>query len=157
MLPTDFSSGVKVSRTSLTGAKADMTSETGDTTDASCSPSSQTVFIDMESLPTGIHSPSAGAMSMPTARTVSKSFSSSSANPLAAIQLADNLTCDSGPILADTRLVKLSASAIRPEATASSTAKGERSPTAIASPRTVLNPAAVTATLLQGICLGPTN
>ncbi len=47
--------------------------------------------MDMESLPTGMVSPSAGQSSMPTAWTASKSFSSSDPVPAAAIQLAESL------------------------------------------------------------------
>ena len=57
----------------MTGAKAETMSERGAVT-AFASPlaaSVHVVFIDMESLPTGIAMPSAGQSSMPTARTVS--------------------------------------------------------------------------------------
>ena len=54
-----FSSGVRVRRTSCTGAKAEIISDKGDTTDF-CAPSScHTVFMESESLPTGMLSPSA--------------------------------------------------------------------------------------------------
>ncbi len=63
--------GVSVRRTSFTGAKAEMMSETGATTLLFPSPSRHTVFIDSESLPTGIAMPNAGHNSLPTAWTVS--------------------------------------------------------------------------------------
>ena len=53
------------------------------------------VFIDSESLPTGMLMPSCGHSSMPTARTVSNSAASSPGWPAAAIQLADSLTSPS--------------------------------------------------------------
>ena len=54
------------------------------------------------------------------------------------------------------RLVSASPTAIRPDAGASSTATGVRSPMAKASPRRVLSPIAVTATSATGTCHGPT-
>ena len=67
------SCGVTVLRTSSTRPNAVITSESGDVTDFSCeSPSSfHVVFIDIESLPTGIVKPSAGQSSSPTALTAS--------------------------------------------------------------------------------------
>ena len=46
-----------------------MTSERGDVTDLSSPSSFQVVFIDIESLPTGMASPSCGHSSMPMAST----------------------------------------------------------------------------------------
>ena len=54
---TFFNSGVTVLRTSATGAKPVITSDSGEVTDF-CSPfSCHTVFIDSESLPTGMLMP----------------------------------------------------------------------------------------------------
>ena len=63
--------GVSVRRTSFTGANADTISDSGATTLFSTPPSLQAVFIDNESLPTGIAIPSCGHNSLATARTVS--------------------------------------------------------------------------------------
>ena len=64
--------GVRVRRTSPTGAKADTISDRGAVISRRA-PSGpfQTVFMLMESLPTGMAIPRAGHSSMPTARTVS--------------------------------------------------------------------------------------
>ena len=51
---TFFSSGVTVLRTSLTAAKAVMMADKGETTLLASLPSCHTVFIDKESLPTGM-------------------------------------------------------------------------------------------------------
>ena len=64
------SAGVSVRRTSRTGAKAETISDTGAMTLLCVSPSRHAVFIDSESLPTGIAMPSAGHSSLPTACTV---------------------------------------------------------------------------------------
>ena len=63
--------GVVVLSTSLTGENPEQMSDIGPIT--SCVPvaSLQRVFIDIESLPTGIHTPSAGQNSPPTAFTAS--------------------------------------------------------------------------------------
>ena len=77
------SCGVSVLRASSTLAKAVTIKDSGAITCfISCTPSRsdwvcQTVFIDMESLPTGILTPSRGQNSMPTACTASKSAASS--------------------------------------------------------------------------------
>ena len=128
------SCGVQVLRTSPTGANAETISDTGATTDLRVAPSLHTVFIDSESLPTGMAMPSAGHSSSPTACTVAYSAASSPGSPQAAIQLADSLTFDSEPMSAARMLVSASATASRPEAGASSTATGVRSPMAMASP-----------------------
>ena len=78
--------------------------------------------------------PSAGHSSMPTARTVSYSAASSPGWPHAAIQLAESLTSRELAIGAASRLVIASATAMRPDAGASISASGVRSPIAIASP-----------------------
>jgi len=65
------SCGVSVPRTSSSVAKAVTMSETGAVTCLLAPPSDQRVFIDSESLPTGMPMPSAGHSSRPTARTVS--------------------------------------------------------------------------------------
>jgi hypothetical protein len=128
------SCGVRVLRTSVTGAKPETISDTGETT-ALFSPSSfQVVRIDSESLPTGIEMPSAGHSSMPTALTVSNSAASWPGWPQAAIQLADSLMSEMSAIGAAAMLVIASPTAMRPEAAASITASGVRSPIAIASP-----------------------
>ncbi len=84
--------GVKVRRTSATGAKAETMSETGATTLRGPLASRQSVLMDSESLPTGIAIPSAGHSSLPTAWTVSYIAASSPGSPQAAIQLADSRT-----------------------------------------------------------------
>ena len=136
------SCGVSVRRTSLTGANAVTTSETGALTDFSRPPaagspgtaSRQTVRIDRESLPTGIdtpicrHSPAA-------ASTASNRSASSCAVPQAAIQLAESLMSSIDPMGAAARLVTASAIAMREAARGSITASGVRSPIASASPR----------------------
>ena len=78
--------------------------------------------------------PSAGQSSSATARTVSNSAASSPGCPAGAIQLADSLTCASVTSPAAARLVSASPTAIRPDAGASISASGGRSPIAIASP-----------------------
>ncbi len=65
------SCGVSVRRTSSTGAKAETISDTGEMTLRGPSAPFHAVFIDSESLPTGIAMPSAGQNSSPTACTVS--------------------------------------------------------------------------------------
>ncbi len=128
------SCGVQVLRTSATGANAETMSDTGATTDLRAAPSPHTVFIDSESLPTGIAMPSAGHSSSPTVRTVAYSAASSPGSPQAAIQFADRRTCRNEPMSAARMLVSASPTASRPEAGASSTATGVRSPMAMASP-----------------------
>ena len=100
--------------------------------------------------------PSAGHRSRPTARTVSNNAASSPGWPAAAIQLADSFTRAMAPMRAAARFVSASPTAIRPDAGASMTASGARSPIAIASPRTVSKPIAVTATSATGTCQRPT-
>jgi hypothetical protein len=97
-------------------------------------PSFHVVRIDSESLPTGIEMPSAGHSSMPTAFTVSNSAASWPGWPQAAIQLADSLMSSMLAMGAAAMLVIASPTAMRPEAAASITATGVRSPIAIASP-----------------------
>ncbi len=92
---------------------------------------------------------------MPTALTVSYRAASSPSSPQAAIQLALNLTLDKS-IGAANKLVILSATAIRPEAGASNTANGVRSPMAMASPAKPEKSARVTAQSATGTCQGPT-
>ena len=116
------SCGVQVLRTSRTGANAEMINDTGATTDLRAGPSPHAVFIDSESLPTGIAMPSAGQSSSPTACTVAYSAASSPGSPQAAIQLAESFTFDSAPMSAARMLVSASPTARRPEAGASSTA-----------------------------------
>ena len=121
-------------RTSSQGAKAETTSDSGATTAFGCPSSCQVVRIDIESLPTGMPTPSRGHSSRATAFTVSKSAASSPGEPAAAIQLAESLTRESDSTGAAARLVRASATAMRPEAGASMTASGVRSPIAKASP-----------------------
>ena len=78
--------------------------------------------------------PSAGHSSSPTVRTVAYSAASSPGSPQAAIQFADSFTFDNEPMSAARMLVSASPTARRPDAGASSTATGVRSPIAIASP-----------------------
>ena len=67
--PSGCSCGVTVRRTSSTRAKAVMTSDSGEVISRCSVPCCQRVFIDMESLPTGMVIPSAGHSSSPTAFT----------------------------------------------------------------------------------------
>ncbi|MNF65993.1 hypothetical protein D3C84_477760 [compost metagenome] len=119
---------------SLTRAKPEMISDSGEVTLLSSPLSCQRVFMDIESLPTGMVMPSAGHSSMPTALTVSYRRASSPGWPAAAIQLADSLISEIFSMLAAARLVMVSPIAMRPDAGASSRASGVRSPTAMASP-----------------------
>jgi hypothetical protein len=124
-----------VRSTRPTGANAVTTSDTGDTTALSVpSASRQVVFMDSESLPTGMAMRSAGHSSMPTARTAAYSAASSPGSPAAAIQLADSLMAGRSATSAAAMLVIASATARRAAAAASSRATGGRSPIAIASP-----------------------
>ena len=128
------SRGVRVGRTSSQGAKADTMRDSGPTTSRARPRSSQVVRMDIESLPTGMPTPSFGHRSRATASTVSKSAASSPGEPAAAIQLAESLTRESESTGAAARLVRASPTAIRPEAGPSMTASGVRSPMAKASP-----------------------
>ena len=127
------SSGVRVPRTSAMLANAVTISDTGATTCFVLPASLQRVRIDRLSLPTGTLMPSAGHSAMPTARTVSYNAASSPGSPHAAIQLHDSFTRDSSKGAAS-RLVMDSATAMRPEAGASTEASGVRSPMLMASP-----------------------
>ena len=151
------SCGVHVSRTSSHGANADTMSDTGLTTSAREPRSSHAVRIDMESLPTGMLTPRAGQRSRATARTVSNSAASSPGAPAAAIQLAESFTSESARTGAAARFVRASATAIRPDAGASSTARGVRSPMANASPAYPWNESSVVAQSATGTCHGPTH
>ncbi len=130
-------------------------SDTGAVTCLPSAPSLQRVRIDRLSLPTGTLMPSAGHSSIPTARTVSYSAASSPGSPQAAIQLQLSLT-RSSVTGAASRFVSASATAMRPDAGASSDASGVRSPRLIASPRRPLKSASVTAQSATGTCHGPT-
>ena len=114
-------------------AKLDIGAVTDFSTPFSC----QRVRIDMESLPTGTVIPNCGHNSMPTVRTASNNFSSSSAWPAAHIQLADNLMSDNFSMRVAAILVIASAIAKRAEAGAEINAAGVRSPIDIASPALV--------------------
>ncbi len=149
------SCGVSVARTSASVANAVTIRLTGAVTCFASPPSRQRVRIDRLSFPTGTPMPSAGHSSMPTARTVSYSAASSPGSPQAAIQLQLSLTRASSSGAAS-RLVIASPTAMRPEAGASSTASGVRSPRLIASPRKPLKSARVTAQSATGTCHGPT-
>ena len=121
-------------RTSATLAKALTIRLTGETTLCAAPASSvHCVRMDRLSLPTGMLTPSAGHSSRPTARAVAYKSASSPGSPQAAIQLADSLTRASS-IGAASRLVMASATAMRPDAGASSAASGVRSPMLMASP-----------------------
>ena len=72
-----LSSGVKVLRTSMTGANAVITPVIGDVTALSSPLSFQVVRIESESLPTGIAIPKAGHISIPIAFTPSNNAWSS--------------------------------------------------------------------------------
>ena len=121
-------------RTSATGAKAETISDSGATTSWVEFRSCHTVFMESESLPTGMAMPSAGQNSSPTARTAAYSAASSPGSPQAAIQLADRRMSPRLATSALSRLVTASATARRAEAGASSSATGVRSPMASASP-----------------------
>ena len=110
----------------------------------------------IESLPTGIDTPSAGHSSIPTACTASNSAASSPGVPTAAIQLADSLISLIDAIDAAAMLVIASATAMRADAGALSTASGVRSPIAIASPAGPTKSRKVTAQSATGTCHGPT-
>ena len=142
--------------TSIVGAKAVTISDSGAVTALFSFPSCQEVFIDIESLPTGMLIPRAGHNSIPTAFTVSNKAASSPWCPAAAIQFAESLTSPIFAIRAAAILVIASPTAIRPDAGALSSANGVRSPSAKASPRVVLKPISVTATSATGTCHGPT-
>ena len=150
------SCGVQVSRTSAHGAKAETISESGETTSSGRPSSCHAVRIDIESLPTGMLTPSAGHRSVATLFTVSKSPASSPGEPAAAIQLADSFTSERSLTGAAARLVSASPTAIRPEATGSITAIGARSPMANASPAYPSNDSRVVAQSATGTCQGPT-
>ena len=109
-------------------------SDSGAVTAFAAFPAAHCVCMDIESLPTGMTRPSAGHSSMATARTVSKSAWSSPGWPAAAIQLADSFTSSSAAMRALAMFVIASATAMRPEAGASTSASGVRSPIAMASP-----------------------
>ena len=126
--------GVHVCRTSSHGANAETMSDTGLTTSARAPRSSHADRMDIESLPTGMLTPSAGQRSSATARTVSKSAASSPGAPAAAIQFADSLTSESARTGAAARFVSASATAMRPDAGALTMASGVRSPIEKASP-----------------------
>ncbi len=130
--------------------------DSGPTTALAAPPSCHVVRIDIESLPTGIPTPSRGQRSRATAFTVSKRAASSPGDPAAAIQLAESLTRDSDSTGAAARLVRASATAMRPEAGPSRTARGERSPIAKASPEWPSNDSSVVAQSATGTCQGPT-
>src|SRR5690349_25116815 len=98
------------------GPNAVTTRVTGETTVRRARPwspgASHTVRIDIESLPTGIATPSARAHSL-AARTAAYRRASSPGWPAAAIQLHDSLMRDSGPIGAAARFAIASAIAMR--------------------------------------------
>ena len=144
--------GVSDRCTSLTGAKAETIRETG----ARMRLSSHTVFIDRESLPTGMAIPSSGQTSMPTVFTVSNSAPSWPGSPEAAIQFADRRMSEIESIAAEAMLVTASAIAMRPDAGALTTASGVRSPMAMASPVSLRKPLRVTAASATGTWCGPT-
>ena len=109
--------GVNVLRISSTRANAVITNDRGAVTDLSSPLSScHCVFIDIESLPTGIVISNAGHNSSPTAFTASYKPASSPGCPAAAIQLADILMRFNSPISEAAILVIDSATAIRAEA-----------------------------------------
>ena len=125
--------GVSALRTSLTGAAADTISDTGAVTCRASPSCCQAVFIDSESLPTGMLMPSDWHNRL-AASTASNSRASSPGWPQAAIQLADSLTRSSATS-ALAMLVSASPMAILALAAASTMASGERSPIDIASPQ----------------------
>ena len=125
--------GVSVARTSPSVANAVTMSDTGEVTFLAPSASFHWVRMDSESLPTGMDTPSAGHSSRPTALTVAYKAASSPGSPHAAIQLAESLTRGNS-MGAASKLVMASATAMRPEAGASTAAMGVRSPMAMTSP-----------------------
>ena len=90
--------------------------------------------MDSESLPTGMVTPSDVHSSVPTARTVAYRSASSPGSPQAAIQFADNRISVSLRTSAAAIFVIASPTATRPDAGEFSTATGERTPMAMASP-----------------------
>ena len=90
MLSVSTNSGVSVWRISETCVKAEIIKDTGEITDLSTPLSCHTVFIDKESLPTGMDTPKSW-QSSDTADTAAYKLASSPATPHAAIQFADNL------------------------------------------------------------------
>ncbi len=128
------SSGVSAARASATGANAETISEIGAVTALGVPFSVHVVRIDIESLPTGMDRPIATHVSIATARTVSYSAASSPGCPAGAIQLAESLTSSSERMPAAAIFVIASPIAMRPDAGASISASGVRSPIAIASP-----------------------
>ena len=147
--------GVKVPRTSFSVAKALTIKLTGEVTLRVSLSACHCVRMDKLSLPTGIDTPNAGHSSMPMALTVSYKAASSPGSPQAAIQLALSLT-RANSMGAANKLVMASATAMRPEAGASSAANGVRSPMLMASPAKPWKSAKVTATSATGTCQGPT-
>ena len=148
--------GVIEKRTSFTGENAETINETGEITSLSFSPSFQVVFIERESLPTGMLIPKSGHKSKPIALTVSYSAASCPGCPQAAIQFADNLISEILAIGAAAIFVNASPIAIRPDAGALITAIGVLSPIAIASPAYPSKLIKVTAQSATGTCHGPT-
>ena len=127
------SCGVKLKRTSRTGAAAETIKETGEVTVFFSPSSSHVVFMERLSLPTGIANPISWQTTL-AARTASKSLASSPFVPQAAIQLAESFT-NPNSISALAMLVTASPIAIRLAAAASAMANGVLSPILIASPR----------------------
>ena len=152
------SCGVHVLLTSSTAANAVTMSESGALTSRFLSPCCH--FIDMliESLPTGMPTPSAGHSSIPTALTASYRAAPSPSLLAAHIQFALSLTRPRSPTWAAARFVSDSATAMRADAAAFRIASGVRSPMAMASPVRTSKPYAdrVTATSATGTCHGPT-
>ena len=126
-------SGVSVSIAFVTGAAAETMSDTGEVTVFFSPASVQLVRMESESLPTGIEMPKPMQNSL-AAFTASKRRASSPGAPQAAIQLAESFTRASS-ISAAAMFVTASPIAMRLAAAELITAKGVRSPTAMASPR----------------------
>ncbi len=118
---------------SLTGAAADTINETGEVTLLSFpSASFQDVFIERESLPTGMLTPNSWENVL-AASTPANKEASCPGCPQAPIQLADKIIL-SKSISALTKFVNASPIAIRLAAAALEMANGVFSPIAIASP-----------------------
>ena len=150
------SCGVSVRRTSSTGAKAETTSETGATTArAAARPASGSALTANPCPPESRSTvPGTGRSRLPRCRRAARPRRAAGRGHPVGRQphVGDDRRIDAAAIL-----VSASPTARRPEAGASSSATGERSPIAMASPANVSKPSAVTPTSLTGTCHGPTS
>ena len=140
----------------MTGANAVTINDSGAVTLRCSSAVRQPVRIDSESLPTGMAIPSARAELQPDGanRVVEPRVLAVVAGRRHPVRR--QLDVRRRAIGAEAMLVIASATAIRAEAAASSSATGARSPIAIASPVVTSKPVAVTAASATGTCQRPT-